>query len=180
MSLTQSDKLQAQRQATCFVCGLDNPKGLQVRYESGVDGTVQATWTPTGMCEGFRGIVHGGIVSTVLDEAMSKAVFATECQALTCELRVRFRHHVTVGEPLRICGWVVSRQKRKITAEASLCTLDGEDRAQAGPLSWYWQEARAIKRLSSRVSAVKNETGRFRRGDCGWRSCVFDDRLSED
>ena len=131
MRLLQSDTLQAQPQATCFVCGSDNPGGLQLRYECGVDGTVNATWTPTNMCEGFRGIVHGGIVSTVLDEAMSKAVFATNCQALTCELRVRFRHHVTVGEPLRISGWVVSRQKRKITAEASLCTLDGKERAQA-------------------------------------------------
>ena len=131
MSLLQSDTLQAQPQATCFVCGSDNPRGLQLRYEFGVDGTVNATWTPTGMCEGFRGIVHGGIVSTVLDEAMSKAVFAMNCQALTCELRVRFRHHVTVGEPLRMRGWVVARQRRKITAEASLCTLDGKERAQA-------------------------------------------------
>ena len=131
MGLLQSDPLQAQPQATCFVCGSDNPGGLQLRYEHGVDGTVNATWTPTNMCEGFRGIVHGGIVSTVLDEAMSKAVFATKCQALTCELRVRFRHHVIVGEALRIRGWVVARQKRKITAEASLCTLDGKERAQA-------------------------------------------------
>jgi len=131
LRLLQSDTLQAQPQATCFVCGSDNPGGLQLRYECGVDGTVNATWTPTNMCEGFRGIVHGGIVSTVLDEAMSKAVFATKCQALTCELRVRFRHHVTVGEPVRIRGWVVARQKRKITAEASLCTLDGKERAQA-------------------------------------------------
>ena len=131
MRLLQSDTLQAQPQATCFVCGSDNPGGLQLRYKCGVDGTVNATWTPTNMCEGFRGIVHGGIVSTVFDEAMSKAVFATNCQALTCELRVRFRHHVTVGEPLRVRGWVVAQQKRKITAEASLCTLDGEERAQA-------------------------------------------------
>lgn len=131
MSLVQSNKLQAERQATCFVCGSENPKGLHLHYDCGVDGAVNATWTPTSICEGFRGIVHGGIVSTVLDEAMSKAVFATECQALTCELKVRFRHHVTVGEPLRISGWVVARQKRKITAEASLCTLDGKERAQA-------------------------------------------------
>ena len=131
MRLLQSDTLQAQPQATCFVCGSDNPGGLQLRYKCGVDGTVNATWTPTNMCEGFRGIVHGGIVSTVFDEAMSKAVFATNCQALTCELRVRFRHHVTVGEPLRVRGWVVAQQKRKITAEASLCTLDGKERAQA-------------------------------------------------
>jgi acyl-coenzyme A thioesterase PaaI-like protein len=131
LSLIQSDALQAQRQPTCFVCGLENPRGLQVHYECGVDGTVNATWTPTSMCEGYRGIVHGGIVSTVLDEAMSKAVFATKCQTLTCELRVRFRHHVAVGEPLRICGWVVARHKRKITAEARLSTLDGKECAQA-------------------------------------------------
>ena len=122
MSLLQSDTLHAQPQATCFVCGSDNPGGLQFRYECGVDGTVNATWTPTGMCEGFRGIVHGGIVSTVLDEAMSKAVFATNCQALTCELRVRFRHHVTVGEALRIRGWVVSRQNARLQRKRA-CAL---------------------------------------------------------
>ncbi len=42
--------------------------------------------------------MHGGIISTVLDEAMSKAVAAMNYEALTGELRVRFRHHVTAGE----------------------------------------------------------------------------------
>ncbi len=46
LSLLQSDTLQAQPQATCFVCGSDNPGGLQLRYECGVDGTVQRNVDP--------------------------------------------------------------------------------------------------------------------------------------
>src|ERR1017187_7494197 len=70
--------------------------------------------------EGFEGIVHGGIISTVLDEAMSKAVAAMNYEALTGELRVRFRHHVAAGENLRIRGWVVEKVKRLVKAEATL------------------------------------------------------------
>jgi hypothetical protein len=45
----------------------------------------------------------------VLDEAMSKAFAATKCQALTAELRVRYRRYVSTGEGLRVRGWIVTR-----------------------------------------------------------------------
>lgn len=73
-----------------------------------------ATWTPVPAWEGFRGIVHGGVVSTVLDEAMSKAVAATGNEALTAELRVRFRRHVTSGDTFLVRGWITSRNRRLI------------------------------------------------------------------
>jgi acyl-coenzyme A thioesterase PaaI-like protein len=95
------------------------------------DGAVTAEWRPTKNWEGFEGIVHGGIISTVLDEAMSKAVAAMNYEALTGELRVRFRHHVAAGEDLRVRGWVVEKVKRLITAEATLTAADGSERAHA-------------------------------------------------
>lgn len=79
----------------------------------------------------LREIVHGGIISTVLDEAMSKAVAAIKCEALTGELRIRFRHHVSTGESLRIRGWVVGKVKRLVKAEAPLMASDGSERAHA-------------------------------------------------
>ena len=90
-----------------------------------------ATWTPAPVWEGFRGIVHGGVVSTVLDEAMSKAVAATGREALTAELRVRFRRHVTSGEAFLIRGWISNRTKRKIETEATLTAADGTEHAHA-------------------------------------------------
>lgn len=123
--------LHARTQTGCFVCGQSNPHGLQIRFDNqGPDETI-ATWTPAPAWEGFRGIVHGGVVSTVLDEAMSKAVAGMGIEALTAELRVRFRRHVTSGEAFLIRGWIVSRNKRMIKAEAVLAAPDGTEHAHA-------------------------------------------------
>jgi acyl-coenzyme A thioesterase PaaI-like protein len=90
-----------------------------------------AMWTPSPAWEGFRGIVHGGVVSTVLDEAMSKAVAATGSEALTGELRVRFRRHVTSDDAFLIRGWIVRRNRRLIETEAALTATDGTEHAHA-------------------------------------------------
>jgi acyl-coenzyme A thioesterase PaaI-like protein len=123
--------LRARRQHRCVVCGQDNVHGLRLEYVLERDGAATAEWRPAAHWEGFQGIVHGGIISTVLDEAMSKAVAGMNCEALTGELRVRFRHHVETGEVLRIRGWVVEKKKRLVLAEAVLTAADGSERAHA-------------------------------------------------
>ncbi len=123
--------LHARTQNGCVVCGQENANGLHIRYMRERDGAITAEWRPTKNWEGFEGIVHGGIISTVLDEAMSKAVAAMNHEALTAELRVRFRHHVAAGEDLRVRGWVVEKVKRLITAEATVTAADGSERAHA-------------------------------------------------
>jgi acyl-coenzyme A thioesterase PaaI-like protein len=124
-------RLHARSQSACFVCGQDNPRGLQIVFERKAGGEMTAQWTPGSAWEGFRGIVHGGIVSTVLDEAMSKAVSATGAEALTAELRVRLRRSVGTGEAFVIRGWVISRNKRVIRTEAVLTSTDGTEHAHA-------------------------------------------------
>jgi acyl-coenzyme A thioesterase PaaI-like protein len=123
--------LRAVRHNRCFVCGQDNAHGLWIQFTSDTVGAIVAEWTPTAAWEGFRGIIHGGIVATVLDEAMSKAVAATKCEALTGELRVRYRRSVSTGETLHVRGWIVKRAKRLITTEAALTAVDGSERAHA-------------------------------------------------
>jgi len=121
----------ARRPNRCFVCGEDNERGLRLRYEIGEDGASRATWRPEAAFEGYSGIVHGGLVSTVLDEAMSKAVAAAGGDALTAELRVRYRHHVPSDGTFEIRGWVVERNKRLWKTEASLSSADGTEHAHA-------------------------------------------------
>jgi acyl-coenzyme A thioesterase PaaI-like protein len=114
---------------SCFGCGSENPRGLQLEFDLASAGAVSSEWLPTGNLESFQGVVHGGIVATVLDEAMSRAVIAQHWEALTAELRVRYRHSVFPGEVLRVSAWVVARRKRRILAEATMKTSAGEERA---------------------------------------------------
>lgn len=88
-----------------------------------------AAWTPDESLQGFAGIIHGGLVSTVLDESMSKAVTAAGAEALTAELRVRFRKHVVAGSALRVSGWVTENHKHMLKAESTLVDAAGAELA---------------------------------------------------
>jgi acyl-coenzyme A thioesterase PaaI-like protein len=90
-----------------------------------------AEWTPSRAWEGFRGVIHGGLVTTVLDEAMSKAVASTGSAALTCSLEVRLHRCVTPGETLLVRGWVVEKRKRRALTEAELRDSFNVERAHA-------------------------------------------------
>ncbi|MCC6858598.1 MAG: PaaI family thioesterase [Bryobacterales bacterium] len=96
-----------------------------MHFTAGND-TAAARWVASSDLESFRGVVHGGLVATVLDEAMSQAAATSGSQALTCELRVRLRRPVAAGEDLEVRGWVVERRKRRILTEAALSGRDGE------------------------------------------------------
>jgi acyl-coenzyme A thioesterase PaaI-like protein len=114
-----------ERRSGCFGCGQDNPNGLKLRFQQAFDETFAAEWIPTASCEGAPGIVHGGIISTALDEAMSKAAAADRSEAPTAELRVRYKQLVRTDDKLVIRGWVIRRVKRLIEAEATLTDADG-------------------------------------------------------
>lgn len=115
----------------CVACGRENANGLHITYRVEASGSAAAEWAPTAAWESFPGVIHGGIVATALDEAMSQAVIASGCEALTAELRVRYHRHIAPGERLHIRGWIVSRAKRLIATEAAVTAPDGSERAHA-------------------------------------------------
>jgi acyl-coenzyme A thioesterase PaaI-like protein len=114
----------------CIGCGPLHPHGLHLHFTAEAN-TMKARWIPDGDWESFPGIIHGGIISTALDEAMSKAILATGVQAFTVDLRLRYRHKLSTGQPVEIHGWMVQKEKRRITAEAAVCSLSGEEYAHA-------------------------------------------------
>jgi acyl-coenzyme A thioesterase PaaI-like protein len=124
-------RLGARPQSSCFACGPDNSRGLRLHFQGNEAGEMVAEWIPESELEGFQGIVHGGIVSTVLDEAMSKVVAESGVKALTAELRVRFRQHVPSGKMIRVRGWIDSQNKRMTKTEAVLTSSDGTELAHA-------------------------------------------------
>ncbi|MGC9159625.1 MAG: PaaI family thioesterase [Terracidiphilus sp.] len=124
-------RVAARAQSSCFACGPDNERGLRLRFQKSKTGESVAEWTPEAFTEGFRGVVHGGIVCTVLDEAMSKAVSAAGLPALTAELRVRLRHHVPPGCLVQVRGWINSQTRRLIKTEAAITNAEGIEMAHA-------------------------------------------------
>lgn len=108
----------------CFVCGPDNPSGLRLVFRREGEAVV-AEFVPREEHVGWEGIVHGGLLAAVLDDAMGNVFFLQGYQALTALMEVRFRRPVRPGDRLRVRAWVEREDGRTITARAEL-VRDGE------------------------------------------------------
>ncbi len=113
----------------CFVCGLENPFGLKLKFFITAPGEVTVEYTVPEQYQGYPGIVHGGVVASILDEVLGR-VHMNEGDPdrsrfmYTAKMTVRYRHHVPIGVPLRIVG---RAQKSKSTSATSTATLYGPD-----------------------------------------------------
>ena len=114
----------------CFVCGAENPIGMKLDFRM-VEGRVETMFVPAPEHQGFVGIVHGGLVGLVLDEAMAKLVYLRGIEALTCEITVRLRRVVRVGEPLKVTASLVGERKRLLHLEAQAVDATGDTVATA-------------------------------------------------
>lgn len=108
----------------CFACGPDNESGLRMTFEYG-DGTARSRIVPRREFGGWSDIMHGGIVATLLDEAMAHAALAAGVRAVTARIELRFRNPVPTGRPLIVEGKVVSRRGRVMDIEGVLSGEDG-------------------------------------------------------
>lgn len=105
----------------CYVCGKKNPSGLSVDFD--IDRrarSIQAQFTPSALHQGYEGIVHGGILSALLDEAMAKLAFSLGIPAVTAEITVKFRSPAAPGHQLTVSGRIIDETHRLIRAEATI------------------------------------------------------------
>jgi uncharacterized protein (TIGR00369 family) len=110
----------------CFVCGENNPNGLRLTFEiDKVRQTLKTTFVASPTFQGWDGVVHGGIISTLLDEAMAKLVYELGFQAVTASLEIKFKKPAPILEPLNIYGEVTEINKRLIKAKAHVAKKDG-------------------------------------------------------
>ncbi len=111
----------------CFGCGAQNPIGLHLKFVADEVG-VRAPFKPTIVHQGYENVVHGGIVSSVLDEAMAWATAAAGYWAVTGEIRVRFKRPLQVAEPSTVMARVTGARGRLISTDARLLSdLDGAE-----------------------------------------------------
>jgi uncharacterized protein (TIGR00369 family) len=108
----------------CFGCGPANANGLRLEFLLAPDGAVVSLPIVPDAFEGHPGYLHGGIIATLLDEAMSKAVRVLGRPSMTRKMEVEYIRPVPSGSPLRIEGRVVRNEGRKHWAEAVIVNAD--------------------------------------------------------
>ena len=130
------------RYHNCFVCGDRNPTGIQARFF--FDGaTAHSDVTAKPAFEGYRGIYHGGVVSTLLDEIMVKSILALGVQAVTAEMTVRYIHPVRTGDKLHLSGAVTSHKGRLYVTEGQ--AVNGEGVVVATATGKYLEARKDLK-----------------------------------
>lgn len=117
----------------CLVCGRDNPTGFALKlFADSETGIVQTHFTVDARHAGFDGIVHGGALATLLDEAMVwSATWACGRFCLCGEMTVRFRQPSRVGETLTIQGITDRARGRLVLCSGKVLGADGSLRVEA-------------------------------------------------
>ena len=113
---------------TCFGCGGANDRGMKLTFEQD-DATkrIRGAFKLGAEYQGGPGFIHGGIIATVLDEAMGKLCRFRSVRAVTAELIVEYLKPVSVDAPLLIEAYEVEKTGRNLH-------FVGEIRNQAGDL----------------------------------------------
>lgn len=113
----------------CFVCGKLNPVGLKLDFSS-KDNKIFAEFTLLRNYQGYKDLVHGGIVGSILDEAMIHAALAHGKSAITAEMAIRFKNPLQVGEKAFVEAVVTKSGNRLIEAEACIKGADSRTVAE--------------------------------------------------
>ena len=108
----------------CFACGNANERGLHMTFRLEGDRTI-CDYTPCGYQQGYPGRMHGGIVSTLIDEAMGWAVYHARQWGATARLNIRYRQPVDLDQTLRIEAWVVKERGRLMELRAEVLSERG-------------------------------------------------------
>ncbi len=108
----------------CFGCGRNNTIGLKLNFTW--DGkTARAEFTPSELYQGWSGIVHGGIIACLLDEAMSYAPYFEGLHTITAKMQVRIRRFALVNEPLIITSFIAKKTRKLVEGKAAISLKNG-------------------------------------------------------
>jgi uncharacterized protein (TIGR00369 family) len=110
----------------CFVCGKKNELGLRLGFTYPRPGRAEAACTIPQHFSGWRSLVHGGLLATLLDEAMAHACISREGAAVTMELTVRFLKPLEVGQLVRISGEIQEVKGRVLAVQGEVLDSGGE------------------------------------------------------
>jgi acyl-coenzyme A thioesterase PaaI-like protein len=122
----------------CFICGLENPAGLKLRIYEVEPGVVESTFTASEQFQGYPGVMHGGIIASIIDEISGRALMGPVENPrfmFTAKLEVIYRKNVPIGKPLKLVGKAGSDKGRSAESWAGIYNAEsGELLAEGNAL----------------------------------------------
>jgi acyl-coenzyme A thioesterase PaaI-like protein len=109
----------------CFVCGLENAIGLKLAFYTDEKGRCITRCRPREEYQGYPGHLHGGIISTLLDETMGRVLTHENVFALTGRLEIKFRKPVPLDQELVVVGELTRSRSRAYEARGEIRLPDG-------------------------------------------------------
>ncbi|MBU4267982.1 MAG: PaaI family thioesterase [Acidobacteria bacterium] len=91
----------------CLLCGNLNPRSLNLSFQAAGDNVVKSRFKAHALLQGYDNILHGGIIASLLDAAMTHCLFHRGVQAVTGDLHVRFMRTVSCNASLEVRAWVL-------------------------------------------------------------------------
>jgi uncharacterized protein (TIGR00369 family) len=113
-------ELRTQGHERCVVCAPSHPLGLRIEYHVAAGGVVHAEFMCDDLFQGYRGQLHGGVITSLLDGAMTNCLFAHGIEAVTAELTVRFLRPVLTDRVAVVSARLSKSSRRLYVLEAEL------------------------------------------------------------
>ena len=113
----------------CFGRGKENPIGLKLEFIEKEDSYI-TTFTPSLAHQGYDGIMHGGLISTILDEVMARYIHKKGFNAVTARLDVRFRKPTPIGQELTAVAKIAGKRGNMYELVGEIMLPDGTVTAQ--------------------------------------------------
>lgn len=149
------EEITARWPGNCFACS--SPSGLGLRFHRTESGAATLCVVPQHYC-GFDGLVHGGIIATILDETSCWALFAALGRlGVTREMTTRFLRPVPVGVELLVAGRVRQHDLRGALVSCTMCDAHGELLAE-GESAWAFPR---ISRIATLAGVHESELEQF-------------------
>jgi acyl-coenzyme A thioesterase PaaI-like protein len=104
----------------CWVCGPANSSGLKVSFEPHGDNGSRAEYVARSEHGGWPGVLHGGMLLTLMDEALGWSLYFHGSGGVTARFDARFRQPVPIGSTLVVRAWTLERRGRLVKARAEV------------------------------------------------------------
>ena len=121
----------------CLLCGQKNRAGMNLEFKVGLDKSVTTTVDTSALHQGYEGILHGGVITSLLDCAMCHALFSINVEAVTGDMKISFHKEIPAGTTLVVTAKVLNARGPLYKTEAFIIA-DGKKCASA--------QARFVKR----------------------------------
>jgi uncharacterized protein (TIGR00369 family) len=127
---TQKVLIESNFHQNCFACGSNNGNGLGLKFYKHEDGTVFGNFFADPKFEGYSGIIHGGIVATLLDSAMTHCLLRENIAALTGRLSIKYSTPIRTGTVVKLEAGVIGQRHETFILEV-MASVDGKKVASA-------------------------------------------------